>query len=61
MDWSFGLCAKLERVLWARLSVFVGGFELDAVEGVCADEALPSEDLLDLGGGAGGQVDPDPP
>jgi predicted ATPase/DNA-binding CsgD family transcriptional regulator len=48
VDWSFDLCAKPERLLWARLSVFVGGFELDAVERVCADEALPEADLLDL-------------
>ncbi len=48
MDWSFDLCATPERILWARLAVFVGGFELEAVEGVCADEALPGEDLLDL-------------
>ena len=48
MDWSFDLCTKPERLLWARLSVFVGGFELDAVEGVCAGELLPAEELLDL-------------
>lgn len=48
IDWSYDLCTEAERTLWARLSVFVGGFELDAVEGVCADDALPEEDLLDL-------------
>lgn len=48
VDWSFDLCAKKEQLLWARLSVFVGGFELDAVEGVCADEKLAEVDLLDL-------------
>ncbi|MBP2323534.1 putative ATPase/DNA-binding CsgD family transcriptional regulator [Kibdelosporangium banguiense] len=48
VDWSFELCAKPERVLWARLSVFAGGFELDAVEGVCADDSLPDTDMLDL-------------
>ena len=48
VNWSFDLCAKPERMLWARLSVFAGGFELDAVEGVCADETLPEADLLDL-------------
>jgi len=48
MDWSFDLCAMPERVLWARLSVFVGGFELDAVEGICTDETRPAEDVLDL-------------
>jgi predicted ATPase len=48
VDWSFELCSKPERMLWARLSVFVGGFELDAVEGICPDEHLPESDLLDL-------------
>ena len=48
VDWSFDLCAKPERILWARLAVFAGGCELDAIEGVCADELLPVEDLLDL-------------
>jgi predicted ATPase/DNA-binding NarL/FixJ family response regulator len=48
VDWSFDLCTKPERILWARASVFTGGFELDAVEGVCADEHLPEGDLLDL-------------
>ncbi len=51
VEWSFDLCAKPERLLWARLSVFAGGFELDAVHGVCADELLPEGDLLDLVGG----------
>jgi predicted ATPase/DNA-binding CsgD family transcriptional regulator len=48
IDWSFGLCPKPERKLWAGLSVFSGSFELDAVEGVCASDTLPAEDLLDL-------------
>src|SRR5439155_1967122 len=33
---------------WLRLAVFAGGFELDAVEGVCADAELPAGDILDL-------------
>jgi len=47
-DWSFDLCARPERMLWARLSVFAGGFELDAVEQVCCDGDLPRADVLDL-------------
>src|SRR5262249_31399427 len=50
VDWSFDLCTKAERRLWARLSVFAGGFELDAIEGICADDELPRADLLDLVG-----------
>lgn len=47
-EWSFDLCAKPERLLWARLSVFAGGCELDAIEGICADELLPADDLLEV-------------
>jgi predicted ATPase/DNA-binding NarL/FixJ family response regulator len=48
VDWSFELCTKEERRLWARLSMFAGGFELDAAEGICADDELPGADLLGL-------------
>ncbi len=48
VDWSFELCAKQERLLWARLSVFAGWCEYDAVEAVCTGESLPAGDLLDV-------------
>ncbi len=48
VSWSFDLCSEPERLLWARLSVFAGGFGLDAVEGICTDETLPAENLLEL-------------
>ncbi|MTE13095.1 protein kinase [Nocardia sp. CT2-14] len=35
IDWSYELCSPNEQRLWARLSVFAGGFELDAAEQVC--------------------------
>ncbi|QQZ16924.1 MULTISPECIES: ATP-binding protein [Rhodococcus] len=47
VDWSHELCTEEERELWARLSVFAGGFELDAVEGICAGD-LPVENVLDV-------------
>jgi predicted ATPase/DNA-binding CsgD family transcriptional regulator len=34
-DWSYELCSPGERRLWARISVFAGGFDLDSVEEVC--------------------------
>ncbi|MEV1292966.1 LuxR C-terminal-related transcriptional regulator [Pseudonocardia sp. NPDC049635] len=46
--WSYDLCSPDEQLLWARLSVFSGGIELDAAEGVCSDERLPRESILDL-------------
>ncbi|MFJ7215384.1 ATP-binding protein [Amycolatopsis sp. NPDC098790] len=38
VDWSFALCNPAERRLWARTSVFAGGFDLPAAERVCAGE-----------------------
>ncbi|MBA2893765.1 ATP-binding protein [Nonomuraea soli] len=44
IGWSHELCEPKERLLWARLSVFAGLFDLDAATTVCADEALsPAE------------------
>ncbi|WP_089302962.1 ATP-binding protein [Haloechinothrix alba] len=42
IEWSFSLCSTEERELWARSSVFAGGFELEAARAVCAanDEAV---------------------
>jgi non-specific serine/threonine protein kinase len=47
IDWSYELCAPAEQRLWARLSVFAGGFELDAAEQVCGTDLAP-EDPLDV-------------
>ena len=48
IEWSYELCSRAERLLWARLSVFAGGFELDAAEGICADYRLAAGRVLDL-------------
>jgi predicted ATPase/DNA-binding CsgD family transcriptional regulator len=47
LDWSFGLCTPAEQALWARITVFAGGFTLEAVESICTDETLPREAILD--------------
>ncbi|WP_323375210.1 ATP-binding protein [Streptomyces sp. RB17] len=47
IDWSYDLCTPNEQTLWARASVFVGGFGTDALEAVCTDEALPRHAVLD--------------
>ncbi|MEW2164554.1 LuxR C-terminal-related transcriptional regulator [Streptomyces sp. NPDC007084] len=46
IDWSYELCTGEERLLWARLSVFAGPFELTSAEHACADPALPAADVL---------------
>ncbi|MFB9881655.1 tetratricopeptide repeat protein [Planobispora siamensis] len=48
IGWSHELCEPSERLLWARLSVFAGDFELDAARYVCAGENLPAESIMDL-------------
>ncbi|WP_440104250.1 ATP-binding protein [Streptosporangium sp. H16] len=48
IGWSHELCEPAERLLWARLSVFAGDFELDAARYVCSSGSLPSEDIMEL-------------
>lgn len=48
VQWSHDLLEEHERVLLRRLSVFSGSFDLDLAEAVCADEALPRSEILDL-------------
>src|SRR6516225_2877675 len=48
IEWSYELCSAAERLLWARCSVFAGGCELDAAEGICDDDRLPAGDVLGL-------------
>ncbi|SDH87823.1 Predicted ATPase [Actinokineospora alba] len=51
IDWSFDLCSPAERALWARASVFVGSFDLDAAEQVCVggtDPAIERDLVLGL-------------
>ena len=45
-DWSYELCSPAEQGLWARMSVFEGGAELEAVESVCGEPDQPSLELL---------------
>ncbi|MEC3957280.1 LuxR C-terminal-related transcriptional regulator [Nocardia sp. CDC153] len=33
--WSYDLCTGAEQSLWEQLSVFAGGFDIDAAEAVC--------------------------
>ncbi|MGW1189858.1 ATP-binding protein [Streptomyces sp. NPDC002559] len=48
IGWSHELCAPEQRLLWARLSVFAGQFDLESVEYICGGADLPAESVLDV-------------
>jgi predicted ATPase/class 3 adenylate cyclase len=48
IDWSYNLLPVSERVFFERLSVFAGGWTLEAAESVCSDSTIDREDVLDL-------------
>jgi predicted ATPase/DNA-binding SARP family transcriptional activator len=48
IDWSYRLLSEPERALFARLSVFAGGFDLDAAHGVCGEPGKAEEDTVEL-------------
>jgi tetratricopeptide (TPR) repeat protein len=47
MDWSFDLLTAKERLLLPRLSIFAGGWTLEAAERVCPDGAIQEWEVLD--------------
>jgi predicted ATPase/DNA-binding CsgD family transcriptional regulator len=48
MDWSYDLLTEQEQTLLARLSVFAGGFSLEAAEAVGMGGGIDGFDVLDL-------------
>ncbi len=48
IDWSYDLLEEQEKLLFDRLSVFQGGFTLEAAEAVCASPPLEAHRVLDL-------------
>jgi len=48
VDWSYDLLGEPEQCVLARLSVFAGGFDLNAAEAVCGAEPLEIDDVLDI-------------
>ncbi len=48
LDWSYELLSAAERALLRRLSVFVGGVELEAVQVVCAGGELSGDEVHGL-------------
>jgi predicted ATPase/class 3 adenylate cyclase/DNA-binding CsgD family transcriptional regulator len=48
LDWSYGLLSEPERILFCRLGIFVGGFDLEAVREVAGYGDLPRYQVLDV-------------
>lgn len=48
MDWGHGLLSAKEKALFGRLSVFAGGFSLEAAEAVGAGGGVEEEEVLGL-------------
>ena len=48
LDWSHELLSHVERTLFRRLSVFAGGWTLEATESVGSGDCIEREDILEL-------------
>ncbi|KPL02140.1 MAG: hypothetical protein AMJ90_06635 [candidate division Zixibacteria bacterium SM23_73_2] len=48
IDWSYDHLTEPERRLFYRLSVFAGGWTLDAAEAVCAGDGIEEKAVIDL-------------
>jgi predicted ATPase/DNA-binding SARP family transcriptional activator len=46
--WSYGLISEREQLLFDRLSVFAGSFDLAAAESICGDELIHKDHVIDV-------------
>jgi predicted ATPase/class 3 adenylate cyclase len=47
IDWSYHQLSDMERLLLGRLSVFVGGWTLEAAESICTQDGIGTGEVLD--------------
>lgn len=50
LDWSYALLSPLERTLLERLTVFAGGWTLEAAEAVASGDGIAAETIAELHG-----------
>lgn len=48
IDWSYDLLSDIEKTLLGRLSVFSGGWVLEAAERICSGDGVETWEMLDL-------------
>jgi non-specific serine/threonine protein kinase len=48
IDWSYNLLSEPERMLFSRLSVFAGGWMVEAAEAICTGESVEAYEVIDL-------------
>jgi predicted ATPase/class 3 adenylate cyclase/tetratricopeptide (TPR) repeat protein len=48
IDWSYSMLEERERLFLMRLSVFYGGWTLEAAKTVCGSESMDEYELLDI-------------
>jgi predicted ATPase/DNA-binding winged helix-turn-helix (wHTH) protein len=48
LDWSYGLLSEAERTVLRRLSIFAGGFTLEAATDVASDDAIPKAAVVEV-------------
>jgi predicted ATPase/DNA-binding XRE family transcriptional regulator len=48
IDWSYSLLTVDERIIFQRLSIFLGGWSLEAAEMVCSGEGLERDAVMEL-------------
>jgi predicted ATPase len=48
VQWSYDLLSPTEKATLSRVSVFAGGFTLEAAERVCSGSGIAADDILDI-------------